>query len=198
MGERIAPFGLPAVLVAAALPAPAARGSLIASGGTIGVQQVGPDSYTYSMTLSVDPASTEHVASFWFAWIPQYDLLPSHATAIGSPAGWTGIDAPDTYGVASGLWSTDTAAIEPGQSLSGFTWTTLDTPDTIIGAISEYETPAFPVLPVLESYVYRYPDARGDYEAFVPTTPVPEPGSLVAAVALGLLPLACRRRYRHR
>ncbi len=156
---------------------------------TISSTQVSADSYDYSMTLSVDPASTEPVYSYWFAWIPGYDLLPDPPNEIDSPSGWSGYDAPDTYGVASILWSTNTNPIMPGQSLSGFDFTSPDPPSEIIGAISPYMD-----LPVLESYVYRYPAARGDSEEFLPTA-VPEPSSgfILASMTAGFL-IYCRIR----
>ena len=165
------------------------RSAQLLASATISSTQVSADSYDYSMTLSVDPASTEPVYSYWFAWIPGYDLLPDPPNEIDSPSGWSGYDAPDTYGVASILWSTNTNPIMPGQSLSGFDFTSPDPPSEIIGAISPYMD-----LPVLESYVYRYPAARGDSEEFLPTA-VPEPSSgfILASMTAGFL-IYCRIR----
>ena len=171
--RRCVCFAAPALFAAVLGQGAAARASVIVS-GTISSQQVGPDSYTYSLTLTLDPASTETVSCFWFASIPEYDLLPSDPTAFTAPAGWTGFNAPDKYGVASAEWTTLTDALNPGQTLAGFSFTTPDPPSAIIGAISPYLD-----LPVEESYVYRYSDARGDYDEFVPTTvAVPEPAPL--------------------
>jgi hypothetical protein len=153
---------------------------------TISGQQVAPDSYTYSINLSVDPSSPDSAYSFWFAWIPLYDLLPSNPTAIGSPAGWTGTNAPDVYGVASVLWTTNSDPINAGQTLSDFRFNTPDPPSVIFG-ISDYLN-----LPVVESYVYKYPDARGDFDDIIPTVVVPEPTGLL--VLLGVPVLLRRRR----
>jgi len=189
MGKRIRLAVLTA-LTAALWQGATARATIIAS-STISWQQVGPDSYTYSLTLSLDPASTESAYSFWFAWIPGYDLLPSNPTAFTSPPNWTGYNAPDTYGVASGLWSTNTSPLEAGQTLSGFSFTTPDPPSAIIGATSAYLD-----LPVEESYVYAYPGGRGDFDEIIPAAVVPEPASIATSLLGVPAILLMRRRKR--
>lgn len=166
--------------------------------GTISCQQIGPDSYDYSLTLSVDASSLQPVQSYWFAWIPGYDFLPSHPTSISSPAGWTGVDTPDTYGVASIVWSDDAKPtpgepIDLGQTLAGFSFITPDPPSAIFCAYSDLTDPP---TPVLESVVYTYPDVRGDYTYIIPSivaSVVPEPGSL-AIVLPGIAALVFRPR----
>ena len=58
-----------AALGAALLPTAAARAGLSAS-ATISDQQVGPNSYKYSLTLTNSATSTVSAASFWFGWFP--------------------------------------------------------------------------------------------------------------------------------
>src|SRR5436309_542399 len=83
---------------AAAAPAAA---SIIAS-GTISRQQLGPNSYEY--TLSLTNMGDTPIGTLWHAWFPAYDQLSVHPTSITSPPGWTGVDAPDDFGVASVQW----------------------------------------------------------------------------------------------
>jgi hypothetical protein len=107
-----------------------AAGSISAS-GTISEQQLGTNSFEYSLTLTNN--GTTPIGTLWFAWIPAYDLLPTAPTAITSPAGWTGINAPDDFGVASVQWVNTTTPLQPGQSLGGFRFDTPDSPGVLAG-----------------------------------------------------------------
>lgn len=172
-----------------------AHAQLTAS-ATISEQQVGSDSYLYSLSLTNDSSSTVSAGAFWFAWIPGYDLLPSHPTAISSPAGWTGVDQPDVYGVASVLWGTSSDPIAPGQTLSGFSFTTPDDPAAIL--YGDY-TGDNQDIPVTESYVYLNPPDKGFSDEIIPTvvtSPVPEPASCVIFLAAPAI-LLRRRRMRN-
>src|SRR5205814_1872897 len=102
-------------------------------------------------------------------------LLPSHPTAgsFTAPPGWTGIDAHDTFGVASAQWTTTTASLQPGNTLTGFSFTTPDSP-AIIGGTS-----AFFGFPVKQPYIYSIAPESGSVAAIVPTTVVPEPASVL-------------------
>jgi hypothetical protein len=148
----------------------------ISAKGTISSQQTGPNTYKYSLTLT-DTGATP-IGTFWFGWIPAYDLLPTAPLTITSPAGWTGVDAPDSFGVASAQWVNTTTPLQPGQTISGFAFTSTDSP-AIIGGTSNFFG-----LPVEQSYVYAGAPEIGAAGVFVPATVTPEP------VSLALLPLA--------
>jgi hypothetical protein len=161
----------------------AARAAIGAS-ATIQSAQLGPDSYEYSLTLT--NTGTTPIGTFWYAWIPGYDLLPSAPTAIASPAGWTGINAPDFYGTASVQWVNTASPLQPGLSLSGFKFDTPD-PPSAIGGISAFG------LPVNYSYVY-IGAPQTDPGAFLqPTTVTPEPGGLAFLALAGGIALGRRR-----
>lgn len=166
-------------LAACATPAGA---SLIAA-STISRQQLGPNSYEYDLSLS-DIGDTP-IGTLWFGWFPAYDQLTSHPTSITSPPGWTGIDAPDSFGVASAQWVNTTSPLQPGHTLSGFKFFTSE-PDVTTGT-------GFFGIPIDESYVYiGAPETDPGY-AFTPTlvtTPEPNTAALVAAGAV----LVLRRR----
>jgi hypothetical protein len=160
----------------------------ISATGTISSQQIGtgPNTYKYSLTLT-DTGSTP-IGTFWFGWIPAYDLLPTAPLSITSPSvQWTGVDAPDSFGVASAQWVNTTTPLQPGQTLSGFGFTTTDPPAVING------TSAFFGLPVKESYVYAGIPEVGAPGTLVPTTVTPEPASL-ALLPLALSGLLVRRK----
>ena len=62
-------------------------------------QQLGPNSYRYSLDLN--NTGTTQIGTFWFAWIPNYDFLTTPPTAISSPTGWTGMTELEVYGGVS-------------------------------------------------------------------------------------------------
>ena len=93
---RIGIFVLP-ILVFGLRAAPA-QAALSAS-GTLSAQQLGPSSYKYSMTLT--NTGTTPIGTFWFSWIPFYDLLPSSPTEVSSPPGWIGTPMHEGFGVDS-------------------------------------------------------------------------------------------------
>lgn len=145
----------------------------LSASSTITQQQLGPGDYRYTLTLT-DTGSTP-ISTFWFGWIPAYDLLPHAPTNFASPTGWTGTDAPDVFGVASAQWVNTTTPLQPGHSLSGFAF---DTPDANITT----GTSAFFGLPIDETYVYIGAPETDPGFALTPTVvATPEP------VSLGLL-----------
>lgn len=159
-----------------------ARADLSAS-ATITQQQLGPSDYHYSLTLT--DTGTTPIGTFWFGWIPAYDLLPSAPTSITSPAGWTGQNAPDSFGVASAQWVNPASPLQPGQSLSGFTF---DSPDANVTT----GTSQFFGLPIRQSYVYIGAPETDPGFALRPTAVTPEPASL--ALLVPALLLVRRRR----
>ena len=86
--------------------------SLVSTSGT-------PASPVYNYDVTVTNTGTTTIGTFWFAWIPGYDLLPHAPTSIASPTGWTGANAPDVFGVASVQWVNTTTPLQPGQTLAG-------------------------------------------------------------------------------
>jgi len=155
-------------------------------------QQVGPGSYKYSATLT--NTGTTNIGTFWFGWVvypPVYDLLPNLPTNVIAPAGWTGAGLNDSfYGGYSTEWTTTTSPLAPGQSLSGFTFVSPDSP-TVMSSTST----VFGLFRADTSWVYvGASQAPGDPGLRIQATQiVPEPstGALVAAV---LFPLLRRRR----
>ena len=158
----------------------------IGATATISSQQLSANSYQYSLTLT-NTGDTQ-ISTFWFGWIPAYDLLPSAPTAFTAPAGWAGVNAPDVFGVASAQWKTTTSPLGAGQSLSGFTFTSPDSPAALAGT-------SYFGLPVQESYVYIGAPETDPGAALVPSVvAAPEPGSLTALVGAPLALLTRRRR----
>ena len=68
------------------LPVPASAAPLTASGSAT----VTPDgsNFDYSITLTNSSASTVNLGTFWFAWVPGQDYLPTNPISETSPSGW--------------------------------------------------------------------------------------------------------------
>lgn len=163
----------------------AAFGDLSAS-ATLTSQQLAPNSYEYDITLT--DTGTTPIGTFWFSWIPGYDLLPSAPTSVSSPSGWTGVPMREGIGVDSVQWVNATSPLQPGQSLSGFKFDSPDSPAKISGVSSFFG------LPVEESYVYIGAPETDPGFAFRAATVVPEPASL--ALLAGPATLLLRRTRR--
>jgi hypothetical protein len=163
-----------------------ARAALTVS-ATISSQQLSPTSYKYSLTLTNSPTSTVSASSLWFGWFPGYDLLPDAPTAFSAPAGWNGINAPDSFGVASAQFTTTTASLAPGQTLGGFTFTSPDSPTVLAGT-------SFFGAQIEQTYVYSVAPESGSVAAIVPTTVVPEPASLTMLLGTPVALLMRRKR----
>jgi hypothetical protein len=161
---------------------------VLSASETIIASQVGPNSYEYNITLH--NTGDTAISSLWFGWVPFYDLLPSAPTAISSPSGWTGVNAPDVLGVASAQWTTTTSPLAAGQFLGGFKFDTPDSP-AIIGGTS-----FFAGFPVTESYVYAGPPVENGTGGVGFSAPVqtPEPGSLALLLAAPAIMMMRRKR----
>ena len=153
------------------LPAQAA----ISASATISSQQLGPASYEYSMALT--NTGTTPIGTYWYAWFPFYDLLPSAPTSIISPPGWTGTNAPDVFGVASARWVNTTTPLQPGQSLGGFKFDTPDSPATLAGT-------SFFGNPIQTSYVYIGAPQTDPGGVLIPSVVTPEPASAALLIVL--------------
>jgi hypothetical protein len=134
--------------------------------------QISPTTYHYKMTLN--NTGTTNVGTFWFAWVPGEDFMPTSPTNISSPPSWTSqitLAGPgDGYAI---LWTAG-QPLAPGGSLSGFEFDSTTTPQQMAGPSDFFDHP-----PVLESFVYAgAPFADPGYEfvvstalQFVPITP---------------------------
>ncbi|HSV13615.1 MAG TPA: Ig-like domain-containing protein, partial [Tepidisphaeraceae bacterium] len=101
--------------------------------------------------ITVTDTGTTNIGTFWFSWVPEENFLPTSPAAASSPAGWsatiTGFgNSIDGAGIE---WVATSNAITPGHSLSGFDFTTSDSPSALAA-----NSPAHPGLPVLTAFVY--------------------------------------------
>jgi hypothetical protein len=169
-------------LLAFACSTGAANAGLVASAEI--TAKADGSNFDYSITLTNTSASTVDLSTFWFAWVPGKDFLVNNPTNITSGAGWTNDQVthgapPDGYAIR---WVTTTASLAPGASLSGFDFTSADSPATLLG-----DSPAYPGTPILTSFVYQGGPFSGLSDDFqVKFASVPEPSTLTLGV-VGLL-----------
>jgi hypothetical protein len=160
---------------------------------TFTATQLGPASWQYDLTLN--DTGTTNIGTFWFAWVPGEDFLPTSPTNVLSPASWT--EHITNGGAADGFaiqWvASGGAALTPGGVLTGFEFDSSTSPTNILG-----NSPFFPT-PILTSFVYiGAPLTDAGFEFTVQAAPnsAPEPANavLVATGACGLLFLLARRK----
>jgi hypothetical protein len=175
------------VVTAFVISVPQLRASESAS-ATVSLTSIVGSTYNYSITLH--DTGTTNIGTLWYAWIasPFEDFLKSAPTSVTAPTGWLGpvenIGPSDGYSIE---YYTPTPADEltPGNTLSGFAFSTPDSPSMLAGNSFYY-----PSTPVGTSFIYAgTPESDAGFE-FVVTTVVPEPASLgmliLAASALGM------------
>jgi hypothetical protein len=178
------------VVVCAALFArPVQAGPLNVSATISGVAD-GAD-FDYTITLTNSSSSTDSLETFWFAWVPGQDYLPTKPISETSPSGWSvnlishNTSPPDGYAIR---WVTTTAPLMPGQSLT-FGFTSADSPATIAGDSAFFAHP-----PIGTSFVYQDGPFQGASAQFVAQS-VPEPSTLTLGIVGGLgCVAACRVR----
>jgi len=105
----------------------------------------------FNDTIVLHNTGTTTIGTFWLGWIPGEDFLPSEPTAITAPLGWYGYAVPDFYGTYSLEFYAYSPAyyLPAGGSLTGFGFTTFDSPQTLQGISTEY-----PRYHCTDSYLY--------------------------------------------
>jgi hypothetical protein len=146
--------------------------------------------FTYSITLK--DAGTTNIGSFWFAWLPGEDFLPTTPTNVFKPSGWSALVTGGGAGDGHAIEFVDNGApLTPGSSLSGFGFTSSDTPAELAG-----KSPFFTNTLVGTSFVYLGAPLNDPGFQFAAAF-VPEPSCLVLAGIGALIGwISGRKAYR--
>ena len=160
----------------------------IDASGVLTSKADGPN-FDYSITLTNSSSSTDPIGTFWFAWVPGKDFLPTNPFDITTPNGWaekvTHAGAGDGYAIQ--FVASAGSALAAGSSLTGFGFTSADTPAQLVGS-----SPFYPTFPATTAFVYNGAPFSSVSEQFVVSvSPVPEPSSLI----LGLFGVATMAGY---
>jgi PEP-CTERM motif len=151
--------------------------------------------FDYTITLTNSSSSTDPIGTFWFAWVPGHDFMPDNPTNILAPAGWneqiTHGASPDGYAIQY-VASSTAFDLAPGSSLSGFGFTSPDSP-----AILSADTTLIPDTPILTSFVYNGAPFSAVSDSFVVQLSVPEPSTLTLGL-FGLLGACAYARLKRR
>ena len=139
-----------------------------------------PGLYDYSLELNNTGATT--IGTFWFAWVPGGDFLNPAPANVKDPAGW--VDHVFTTPQGTSIqWTTTSALLEAGESLSGFGFDSNETPEQLLGQVP---TGTGAGDPITTSFVYVGAPFQDPGQQFVTTAATPEPSSIML-LATGLL-----------
>jgi hypothetical protein len=134
-----------------------------------------PDGGNYDYTITLNNTGTVNIETFWFAWLPGYDYLPSQPTVTGTPSNWVPfIEQSSRYSIE--FYDTGTSnPVTPGNSSSAFKFTSADSPTTLANGTGYLN------FPDTYSFVYAGPGESGSSSTIfsIPITTVPEPASIV-------------------
>ncbi len=175
------------LLVAAAGMASSIHAAEIAS-ATISSTQLGPTDWQYDLTLT-DTGTTD-IGTFWFSWVPGEDFMGVAPSDVSSPAGWTDNvthgGATDGYAIQWLAGAGD--QLTPGNSLGGFQFDSTISPAEMAG-----DSPFYPAMPVLTSFVYSgapFSDPGFQFEVEPAAAAAPEPvNGALAMLGAGVLAL---------
>ncbi len=168
----------------------------ISATATLSETQASAGLYNYALTLN--NTGTTSIGTFWFAWVPGAGFLTTTPSSISSPAGWTEIN---TNAGDAIQWTSTTSLLAAGQSLSGFNFTSTESPTQLLGTFAGSPTGAGAGDPDLTSVAYAGAPLVGTASQFVVSAVAvtPEPDSLVLTLTgFGLAGLAALRRRLHR
>ena len=138
--------------------------------------------FNYQITLH--NSGTTNIGAFWFAWVPGKDFLPTAPTSIIKPVGWSAtVNGSGTTDGRSIEFIDNSSLLTPGTSLSGFGFTSNDSPAQLAG-----KSPFFTSASVGTSFVYAgVPFSDAGFQLNVSVVPEPTAIALAGIVVLIVL-----------
>jgi len=139
--------------------------SLVSTAGTV-------ENPVYNYDVTVTDTGSTTIGTFWFGWVPGGDFLPSAPSAASDPAGWshTFAGSNNSFDGTSIEWTAASNLITSGHSLSGFKFSTKDSPAVLTG-----NSTVFTSMPAMTSVVYSggvFSDAGFQFVVTAGTTTV--------------------------
>jgi len=133
------------------------------------------DATDFHYSLVLNDTGTTNVGTFWFAWLPFEDFMPTSPFNILSPANWTAIITGGTPndGFAIQWVAQPGFVLTPGNSLTGFAFDSATTPAQMAGLSQFFSHP-----PVTTSVIYGA-GPFSDAGATLTADPMPEPSMLL-------------------
>ena len=174
---------------------PLAAGEMASA--TYTVTQLSPTTWDYALTLT--DTGTTPLGTFWFSWLPGQGYMNTAPISASGPAGWVAVT---TNGTSAGdgfseRWVDTVGVLNPGGSVSGFSFISATTPTELAGP-----SPFHGGIPELTADVFMGAPLVGPDAPFLVTlaaTATPEPSSFVLILSAGGLLLRGNwRRLRHR
>lgn len=155
-----------------ALLSPVCKAAGISATASYTDSLVSPGLYNYSLTLN--NTGTTNIGTFWFGWVPGAGFLSPAVTSFSQPAGWTG---KTTNAGAAIQWVTTASPLAAGQSLSGFSFISAETPAQLL--LTYTGTGVGAGDPVSTAFVYIGAPLQDPGYQLAATVVTPEPGSVV-------------------
>ena len=131
----------------------------------------------FDYTLTLNNTGTTTIGTFWFSWVPGGDFLDPVPASATAPTGWTdSILTNAATGGTSIRYLAGTNLLQAGQSLSGFNFSTTETPEQLLGT---FPSGIGAGDPITTAFVYEAAPFADPGSQLVATAATPEPGSLV-------------------
>lgn len=135
----------------------------------------------WNYDIHLTNTGTTTIGTFWYSWIPGMGFLPDPPTVTGNPGTWGNGTVTDNNKAI--LWVAN-SLLNPGQSIDGFTFSTIDSPTVLSGMNGGHA--------IGTSFVY-HTGPFSDSGFMLVANPVPEPATF-AVLGLGAIALVRRRR----
>jgi len=132
--------------------------------------------FNYTIALKNASSSNAGIGTFWFAWVPVKDFLPTSPISVTPPVGWTDMithGGPTDGFAIQFVADSATYYVQPGSSLD-FKFNSADSPTSIKG-----DSPFYPGTPVGTSFVYPQGPFSDAGHQFVVTAAAPPTNPLV-------------------